>query len=253
MKVILENRLIHGVPLLECYCVDDSLDEPARYEKPLLFFNHGFTSCKEDNQSLLIQLANHGMYVVAVDAFQHGERISQLMASEDHMAKEKELFNIVRTTAKDILYLFEHHYQQHFENYSVSGISLGGAVAYYSPLLSNSIIGIAPMIGFPSFVEFGKYVMQQNNIPDSYYESVVDDLAKDDPMNHINRFEGIKILMQHGKEDTVVPDTWTKQLHQLLVERGINEDAKLMSYDIGHDIDEKMIKDLLAWCVENLL
>jgi hypothetical protein len=252
MKLILENRLIHGIPLLECYTLPTDLTTEHIYKKPLLFFNHGLGSCKEENYSLIIELANHGFYVIAMDAYLHGERLEEPLISGSQESITKEVFNIVRRTSRDITYLFKHHYMEHFTSFSVMGISLGGMVAFYTATISENVKGIIPIIGTPSFVKLAKHEAKRNGFTfndDAY----LDELHVDDPMNHLDHFEKVKLLMIIGTEDEVVPDKWTKQFYELLVNRGINSEAKLLEYEVGHLVTDKMIKDLLAWCVDNLL
>lgn len=253
MKVILENRLIHGIPLLECYTIDQSVHEESLGDKCLLFFNHGLDGVKEGNYTSIIELAKHGFYVVALDAYLHGERRREPFISGDYKERQLMIFDIVRRTSKDIDYLYNHHYNKLFNNYSVMGISMGGAVAFYTATISKHIKGIIPVIGSPSFVEFAKYKMLMNNWREEEYEDFIKQLEVDDPLKDQVSFEKIKVLMLTGDRDERVPDKWAKELNERLSNQGRNSQVKLISYDAEHEVTDKMIKDILAWGVENLL
>lgn len=253
MKVVLENRLIHGIPLLECYTIDKSIEEVNLQDKCLLFFNHGFDGVKEGNYSSIIELANHGFYVVALDAYLHGERISEPFKTGSFKDKQLKIFDIVRRTSKDIEYLYNHHYNKLFNDYSVMGISMGGAIAFYTATISKHIKGIIPVIGSPSFVDFAKYKMKLNNWSEDEYENFILNLEADDPIKNQESFERIKVLMLTGSRDEIVPDRWAKQLYSQLIESGKSDNMKLITYDVEHEVTDKMIKDILAWGVAHLL
>lgn len=253
MKVILENRLIHGIPLLECYTVNNSLKEEDIHKKCLIFFNHGFSSFKEEHYSSIIKLANHGFYVVALDAYLHGERINEPFVSGDYKEQQLKIFDVVRRTSKDIDYLYNHHYNHLFNDYSVMGISMGGAIAFYTATISKHIKGIIPVLGTPSFVEFAKYKMKVNHLREDEYKEFIEDLTIDDPMIQEDLFEKLKILMLTGDRDEVVPDKWAKELYESLTKKTNNNNIKLITYDTEHEVTDKMIKDILSWGVANLL
>ena len=72
-----------------------------------------------DLKRSIIELANHGFYVVALDAFMHGERISEPFVTGNFKDKQLKIFDIVRRTAKDIEYLYNHHYYTYHHSWNV--------------------------------------------------------------------------------------------------------------------------------------
>jgi len=133
------------------------------------------------------------------------------------------------------------------------GISMGGAIAFYSATISKHVKGIIPVIGSPSFVEFAKYKMQVNNWSEEEYKTFIQNLEMDDPLNRPEIFKKIKVLMLTGDRDERVPGIWAKQLQESLSDDGSSDDHKLITYDAEHEVTDKMIKDILAWGVANLL
>lgn len=258
MKVVLENKLIHGVPLIECFTLEDLhntkeyTDERIR-QKKLLFFNHGFLGSKENFYGLIIDLARLGFYVVAPDAIEHGERMSQSFVNLTHKEKEMKLFDVVVRTGKDIEYLFEHHYAKDFPIYNVAGISLGGMVSFYTTSISTKVNGMISIIGTPDFESFIKDKAKDLEFSDEEKETLLTSIHKDNPLHHVDHFEKVKLLMQIGEKDDVVPNEPCKKFNHFMTDQGINPSVSLISYDLGHDFDEHMKNDLLAWCVENLL
>lgn len=258
MKVILDNKLIHGVPLFECYTLENisvskERMEDALKQKKLLFFNHGFLGSKENFYGLAMDLARLGFFVVSVDAYEHGERMSQSFNNLAQKEKEMRLFDVVTRTGKDIQYLFEHHYAKDYPMYNIMGISLGAMVGFYTTSISNHVNGLVSIIGTPDFEAFVEEKGTDLEFDPEEKAELMSLVKKDNPIHHMDHFESVKLLMLIGETDDVVPNLPCRQLLDTLVDKGINEKVRLLSYDLGHDFNEHMKNDILAWCVENLL
>lgn len=258
MKVILENKLIHGVPLIECYTLEQITGTKESQnteisEKELLFFNHGFLGAKENFYNLVIDLARIGFYVIAVDAYNHGERMDQVFKNANHKEKELKLFEVVQRTGKDIQTLYDNHYNKEFNGYHLMGISLGGMVGFYTTAMSDDVKGLVSIIGTPAFELFLQDKSKDLEFDEDEKNALIEMIRKEDPIHHIDHFEHIKLLMLVGNQDDVVPNHGCRDFYETLVGNGINQEVKLLSYDIGHDFNEHMKNDVLAWCVDNLL
>jgi len=258
MKVILENKQIHGVPLIECYTLEalttsKEIQTKEIRDKKLLFFNHGFLGSKENFYNLIIDLARIGFFVVAPDAYLHGERTEQAFQTASHKDQELRLFEIVHHTGKDLQHLYENHYAKEFGDYHVMGISLGGMVGFYTTTISDDVIGLVSIIGTPNFEAFLNDKGTDLGFSAEEIVNQIESVKKEDPIHHIDHFEQIKLLMLIGEQDDIVPNHGCIELQDILIDQGINDKVKLLRYDVGHDFNDHMKNDLLAWCVENLL
>jgi uncharacterized protein len=258
MKVILENKQIHGVPLIECYTLENIHGTKENHlselqSKELLFFNHGFLGAKENFYQLMIDLARIGFLVVGIDAYCHGERIDHFFQTASLKDKELKLFDVVQHTGKDIQNLFEKHYKKDFEGYHVMGISLGGMVGFYTTSISRDVKGLVSIIGTPTFEAFVHHKSIDLGFDEEEKNALIESIRKEDPIHHMDHFETIKLLMLIGDKDDIVPSSGCRVLYDILVDKGINHEVKLLSYEVGHEFDEHMKNDLLAWCVESLL
>lgn len=246
MSIVLDSKWIHGVPLIECF--SDGYED-----KKLIFYCHGYTCKKEDTYESIIELAKLGFFVVSIDAVNHGERIEEHYMEMSQEERDLKFFEIIQRTANDIKSLYEHHYKTQYAELVIMGVSMGGMISYLGATIIDGVKAIVPIIGTPSFVAFAKHSMAEAGVDLATQDEAIQELTPIDPMNHLKKFENMKILMIGGTQDEVVPCKWNKELYQLLVEHKITKEALCYEYDAGHDVTLKMKKDIYAWCVENLL
>ena len=87
-KIIVEEVVFDGIP---CSIYHDDAEEV----KPLIFFFHGFGG--NHLNGILDKghkLAGMGYYVVAMDAYLHGERATEEFKALDHAKRQKSIVDI---------------------------------------------------------------------------------------------------------------------------------------------------------------
>ena len=207
-----KDLLIEGIPLT-IYNENDGT------KKPLLYFFHGF--CSNRNKGIMGRgeiLASKGYYVVAIDAYLHGERSIPRFDEKTQVEKYKDFFNIVMRTAQDAKYLYEKYFK--FDEHVIPdkvyayGVSMGASVAFYLATIFEPLQTFASIVGSPSFVEFYQYMKQMRGWDenDPYYLHNLQYYIGHDPLINYERLKDKNIFMGCGVDDYVVPYRFAEKL-----------------------------------------
>lgn len=172
-----------------------------------IIFYHGFASTKEAGNKELESLMNEGYLVVAVDNVGHGER--RLPHFDDHFSDCDGNFNntfteAVSNTAREVSRVIDYvvlRLAPKAEKFAVSGISMGGYIAFRAVLCDRRISVAVPILGSPKW-KVG---------PDS-------PLNIFSPHKFPKMFYPCKILSLNGGADKSVPPEDTRELHKILEE-----------------------------------
>lgn len=222
--------LLEGIPLTT-YSLPD--DKP----KHLLYFFHGFQS----DRTVGIMgrgeiLAKKGFFVVALDAYLHGQRSIPSFNALTQAEKYKDFFNIVIRTAEDAKSLYEKYFKYDEriipDKVYAYGVSMGASVAFYLATIFDTLKTFATIVGSPSIVDFYRYIgsVQGWDDTDPYVKRNLDYYEALDPLNHYERLRNKNIFMGCGDEDHVVPYRFAKQLKDRLN----NENVVFKLYPTGH-------------------
>lgn len=240
MSIKINEHLFDGVPLTT-YELDNN------QVKPLIYFFHGFTGNKDANiMGRGEVLANLGFYVVAIDAYLHGKRMSVLESKRSNVDKYQDIIEIVMHTAKDAKRLF-HKYFKYMstiqkETYHAYGVSMGSLTAFYLGTIDPSLKTIVGIVCTPSFVDYYQDKAKQYHFNEGFfYERKLAYYETIDPMNHIDLLEDKKIFMGIGSKDDVVNPKYAMKLHQLLPK------TILKSYETNHVSTKEMLEDSYAF------
>lgn len=238
MKLVLNTKLVDGVPLTEYYIED--LDT----YKSLVFVQHGYQSSKEQGADYLaIQFARQGHFVVAIDAYKHGERIAEPYLTGTAQERLDEAFIVVKRTALDIIRLHYHHYNQ-FKEFDIVGVSLGGMVAYYAATKTIRINRLIPVISTPDFKDQAYHAVGGAGMDTSHYftEEKLAFITSMDPMqrSHLIQYKSLHILC--GTKDQVVPLTASKTYYESHQSGAVT----YKEYDVEHTVSREMQQDLVT-------
>ncbi|MEN8905653.1 MAG: alpha/beta hydrolase [Clostridiales bacterium] len=252
MEVIFKFKKISGVPLIECYI-------PGVTYRGIIFVNHGYTSKKETETSYCLELAKKNYFVIAIDAYKHGERIQEPYISGSEIEKFEDFFNVIIQTGNDIKKIYNDNYKERFDMINLLGISMGGAVSYYTATIMENINAVIPIIGSPSFYEFSKFKIDRMDKSDDDIRGMslkIEELKIVDPINRPELFLNKKMFILNGNEDSIVPEKWSKRLYEKIIklaeERKIKTNIKFKSYKVGHNVTIDMKKELYDWCEKNI-
>lgn len=236
MSIKISEHLMDGVPLT-IYQKDNQTI------KPLIYFFHGFTGNKDANiMGRGEVLANLGFYVVAIDAYLHGKRMSVLESKRSNIDKYQDIIEIVMHTAHDAKRLFHKYFQYLPEvdpnTFYAYGVSMGSLTAFYLATIDDTLKALAGIVCTPSFLEYyqDKAVMYGFN-EGFFYERKRVYYKTVDPMNHLEQLKDKRIFMAIGIHDHVVNPRYAIKLHELLPQ------TILKSYDTGHISTQEMLED----------
>lgn len=233
-NIIKAMQVYDGIPFTTYYKDDNK-------PKSILFFFHGFSS----NREIGIMgrgeiLANLGFYVIAIDAYLHGERETAFFQKLNYQEKHKEIINVVIQTANDAKKLYQKYFKPVSNEVYAYGVSMGAIVAFYLATIMDELKTFASIVGTPSFVEFYEYKQSEYNWAlDDYYFTNLKYYEKLDPFINYESLKEKNIFMGVGLHDFVVPLKHSKELASKL--RGSNIVYK--EYDIGHSSTPKMQDD----------
>lgn len=212
-ELLIKNQYLDGIPVTTYYFNDNK-------PKPVIFFFHGFSSNRKDGlMGRGEELAKRGFFVVAMDAFLHGERQPSYFASLSNAEKQQEIVNIQIQTAKDAQMLFEKYFKNNKyvndkEVYAY-GVSMGAGSAFYLGTIMDEVSTIISIVGSPSLYEFYKEKTKTYHWTiDSYYQANLDYYFTIDPLINYNSLASKNIFMGNGSQDTVVPAKFAKELSE---------------------------------------
>lgn len=227
---------IHDVPVTT-YEIEDGI------KKPLIFFFHGFTGNKDDNiMGRGHILAELGFYVVAVDAYMHGERQTEYYKNLSNNEKYEDIIDVAIHTAQDAKHLFHYYFKNKNEiindKYYAYGVSMGSLISFYLATIDPTLKAMVGLVCFPSFVEYYEMKQQQLGFEKNLcYRSRLRYYKKIDPLINYKLLSNTKIFMGIGEHDEVVPNIYAKKLHKKLPE------TILKTYDTGHISTKEMLND----------
>lgn len=236
MSLKISEHFYDGVPLT-IYEQDNLI------QKPLIYFFHGFTGNKDANIMGRGEiLANLGFYVVAIDAYLHGKRMSELEKKRSNIEKYEDIVEIAIHTAEDAKRLF-HKYFKHIDTvqkdlYYAYGVSMGSLTSFYLATIEPQLKGLVGLVCTPSMVDYYKDKAQQYHFNDGFfYEKKLIYYETLDPLKHPERLHNKSIFMGVGTKDEVVKPIYAEALHKLLPE------TTLKHYDTGHVSTKEMLED----------
>jgi len=238
-SIVKTKYIYDGIPLTTYYKFDGK-------PKKLLFFFHGFAGDRETGiMDRGNTLAEQGFYVVAIDAYLHGERQPEFFKNLSYGDKQKEIVNIVMRTAEDAQRLYHKYFKkldmlENPEKVYAYGVSMGGAVCFYLATIMEELKTIVTLVGSPSFVDFYEYKQQQYNwIQDEYYYTNLESYREKDPLINYHLLQNKNIFMGVGTQDTTVPLKYAKALKEKLP----SPNVVYKEYNTAHSSTPEMLAD----------
>jgi len=235
VKIILHSTVKDSIPLLEYYL------EKGPY-KGLVFVQHGYQSTKERGGDMLsLGFARLGYFVVAIDAFKHGERIQEPYITGSEIDRLNEAFVVVKRTAFDIARLHHNHYRI-FDTFDMVGVSLGGMVAYYLATRTPHIRKLVPVISTPDFLAQAKNSVQNSKLDiDTFFTpDKLQFIESINPLTHLDKLMYKELFILCGSQDPVVPMKESVDFYNTHKSKHMN----LKIYEVDHTVSREMQKDI---------
>lgn len=245
MSMKKNDLILDGIPLTT-YEVNDGK------KKPLIYFFHGFTGNKDANiMGRGEKLANLGFYVVAIDAYMHGQRMSDYDKHRSNISKYEDIIEIVIHTANDAKNLFNKYFC-YFDNviadsYHAYGVSMGSLTAFYLATIDEKLHTLATLVPTPSFVDYYKdKALLYNFNQGFYYDKKIEYYQKLCPLINYKLLNHKKIFMGCGIYDEIVYPKYAINLNEKL------PDTLIKFYETGHISTNEMLVDAYDFLIKNV-
>jgi dienelactone hydrolase len=248
MEIIVRNKRIDDIPLLEVFRRDHNS------KKPMIILYHGYLGRKE---SVLLQaylFATNGFFVVVPDAYGHGERSSGQIVN---------LFTSITESVSEINKMIDHYRDSREADYTrvgLAGYSMGGCITFsYLTLKDKRIKAAVPVISTPDWVSIienlrtGELLAEFKAQGIIKHESEVEEylkVAKEiQPINHYEAMTDTPLLMLCGEKDNVTPPAGVKRLYEMLSSVFFDKNALKYSIypEVGHGDTLEMNLELCEW------
>lgn len=225
---------------------------------PVVLAYHGFTSCKEtlDDLGLISGLVERGFACVSVDAVGHGRRKDNSIETMDEPWKTFALFDIVNKSAEEIGKLLDGlsgNPRLDVSRVAVTGISMGGFIAFAAAGLHERIGLVAAIIGCPCFEEFLMHELRNRGISPSDFTSAIENVRKMDPCDKLPSFVPRPMMILNGTHDTDVPSQFSQGFYDMM-QPHYSHRADLLQlklYETDHWHIEMMIPDAVDFISRN--
>lgn len=225
-------------------------------KRKTIIFYHGWSSCKESQRLRAYILASFGYQVIIPDAKHHGSRGSLDYLNKDVACKyfwDTVLSNIEESSSI-IKYAID-NLQADKDNIAVSGNSMGG-ITSSGVLIKHSYIKTAVIMNgscnyrglnkkFLSRIELNKDL--QNEL-----EKLEKTLDLYDPYQNIEKIDNRKILILHGKKDSIVDIN--PQIEFVKKMKSFSRDnISFIQYErLNHFVTTNMMEEALIWFEDQL-
>lgn len=239
----INEYIFDGIPLTTYEKNNDT-------KKPLIFFFHGFTGDKDKNiMGRGEKLADMGFFVVAMDAYLHGQRMPLLEKQRSNLSKYEDIIEIAIHTANDAKTLY-HKYFKHLNQvdangFYVYGVSMGSLSAFYLATTEPLLKALVALVPTPSFVAYYKEKAESYGFNHGFsYERKLAFYETIDPLLNYEKMQHCHIFIGVGKHDQVVNPTYAIELQSKL------NHVILKTYDTGHDSTPEMLQHSYAFLKE---
>ena len=219
------------------------LFDPTATKQPLLCFFHGFLSNRDlGSMGRVEQFASLGFAVLAIDAYNHGERLSQVFQTSTKSEQYAQILQIVDYTALDIAQLIDEviSLNQAIDTFNISvyGVSMGGMSALLYASRSDRVKKVVTLVSTPNFVDY----YQDRQVQYGFKAPLKQNLEHYQEMNpslHPLRLSNKACFFAVGIHDNVIDPSYTKEF--------VNDHEELQitfqEYDTGHCSTKAMLQD----------
>jgi uncharacterized protein len=249
MKIVIEEKKIHGIPTLNLYNSEDN------FRKPAVILLHGLNGSKENYLSEAYKFAKDGFYAISFDAFNHGEIISDEFEKLNFWEKASYLPSIILETTsyldKIILECRNNDFID-FQNISLIGFSMGGS-SIYNYLCNNKNQDVKAAVSIctsPVWSNmFKSYKNMHADISKHFNKLNIDDLEEIEPIKKIDVLNDLPFLMINVEGDETAPIEDVRKSYKRMKENYSNSElVNLLEYKgINHQLSPQMMNEARTW------
>lgn len=233
------KKILDGIPLIEYF------DGTKTTYAGVVFLVHGHTGNKElyGLESLPNGFVERGYFVVSIDAYKHGERKEEPYFGNDGLLFTLAMPEVVIHTIKDIIYLYEHYYKQVSPRLIVTGISMGGHIAFQMPKYYPGVNTILPLIGSPDMKNH--YEKTKGSFLKEKIVQVSEEIQELEIID-LTPYMNVNIGVFNGSVDTVVEIKYVKPFVDLLIHRN-HPQVHFESFECGHTVTTEMVESMFHY------
>ncbi|KRL04215.1 alpha/beta fold hydrolase [Liquorilactobacillus oeni] len=221
------SKKIKNIPVLELV-----QSEKSDLALPLVFFYHGWTSCKEQVLTQGYEIAKKGFRVILPEALYHGERQVDGPAEKHKL----EFWEIVANSVREFPVIIK-EYKNKFgikdDKVGVSGLSMGGITTCALLCVYPQISAAVCLMGSPRPVAFARELLQRipgvQDADPEYVEKQLEQLKIIDLSENPQRIAGRPVHFWHGTADKMVPYLPTKEFYDEIAAHSYAENVTFTS------------------------
>lgn len=220
---------------------------------PAVVLQHGLGATKADLLPLGALLASQGMIALLPDAWGHGERESRGWDRTQSADSAGVLLEIVRHTCGDlaeVLTTVAALPSVRRDSLFLAGFSMGAVCALIVAMEDARVTGVASIAGSPlSDLLDSPLVAASALRPEDQSWARSHDVT-----TLVSQFAPKPLLLQHGRQDDMVPVGGSIRLYKTAQPYYANapENLSLMLYDHTHLVSQGQIEDALRWMVGHI-
>lgn len=261
MKLIIQDRKVCNIPILDIYEVNE------KEKRPVVIMLHGGKGRKEKYIERALKYARSGYFVTLFDAYGHGElkdvSPKVQMTGYDKTNIDK-LFSVYFETSKYINIIIDAYKDIKYADpnrIALIGVSMGAKTVYYN-IAKERKPGVKAAVainGLPSWVNSvrtyvksipnGNEKISENQIIEAerYIETI-------EPLNYAQNLNDFSLLILNGKEDKIMPVNEVKKAYARLESNYDNKELiKFIEYEgVGHVVTDEMLEEAYEW-IESML
>lgn len=255
--VVIEEMQVDGIPLIHLV-----QQEKKNEELPFIIFEHGFMSVKEKNLHYAFLLAKKGFRVVLPSALYHGER----GAGHNELEMNFLFWEIVLRSIDELQIIKDYFEKEGMVNpkvIGVAGTSMGGLVTLGGLTKYPWIKAAVCLMGMPSFSRFFHAQLaelKKNGVTlplsDEELKLLTNKIDAADLSKQPEKLAGRPLLFWHGKQDKVVPFSFTYEFYEEIKPSYAQYPEKLqfmVDENAGHVVSWAGVLKLVQWFENYLL
>ncbi len=232
-------------------------------KKPLVICQHGFSGNKESMLPTCLRLANEGFVSAAIDAVEHGERRDPDLLANLGQDPSK-MFQILMETAEDIRAVIDYLEEllgTDWNMVGMMGVSMGAITTLLAVTIEERLKAVVSVIGGADFqILVRKSSLERIGLPVGklikFIESAGELIKRYDPINNVERFRSVALLLLNGEIDDLIPLECARSLYEALRPQyqASRDRLKMKVYPgVGHEYTLEMLDDSVEWLKRYLL
>ncbi len=216
-------------------------------KKPVVVLLHGLSGSMSDTYYLAAELANHNLFVVCMDAYGHGDTVSDDFVSASEI--------VVRSSQNldKILPYYKNNENANLDQLNLTGFSLGAEITYhYCAYGTFPVSHAVTCCGTPDFEElidvdiaYSKFLKGKwKNLKSANDKSEVNALLREqNPLNQMERLRQTTFFIMVAENDTTMPTRNSIEFYQQIKESSPDSMYKLYEKHT-HTFDDIFMNDI---------